>query len=209
MAVHVGVIDYGRGNLQSIVKALEHVGAFTSVLTTAGVMRESNLLVLPGVGAFREGMKGLRERGLDEGIYRFVESGRAVLGICLGCQMLMTKSEEFGCDDGLALIKGDVVRIPESAEPIPNVGWKRLLKVSSNQSRLPFPSIREGEWAYFVHSFHCVPDDPGMVLSHVRHGGNDITAIIGKDNLFGFQFHPEKSGKGGLEMLRDFLGLVA
>lgn len=209
MTIHVGVIDYGRGNLKSIVKALEHVGAFTSVLTTAAEMRESDLLVLPGVGAFGEGMKGLRERGLDEGIYRFVENGRAVLGICLGCQMLMTKSEEFGEGGGLALIKGDVIRIPESTETVPNVGWKRLVKVSNDRSRLPFPSIGEGKWAYFVHSFHCVPDDPGVVLSYVRHGGNDITAIIGKDNLFGFQFHPEKSGKGGLEMLRDFLSLVA
>ena len=101
-----------------------------------------------------------------------------------------------------------MVRIPESPEAIPNAGWKRLINVSTDQSRLSFASVQEGEWVYFVHSFHCEPDNSGNILSMVRHGGNLITAIIGENNVFGFQFHPEKSGKKGLEILRDVLRLV-
>ena len=206
--VQVGVIDYGLGNLKSIVKALDSVGACPSLVAHSDATDTCDLLVVPGVGAFGEGMMGVRKRGLDEGISRFVESGRPVLGICLGCQMLLTKSEEFGVADGLDLIKGNVIRIPESPEAIPNVGWKRLVNVSTDLSRLPFASIQEGEWVYFVHSFHCEPDNSANVLSSVHHGGNYITAIIGENNVFGFQFHPEKSGQKGLEMLRDALRLV-
>ncbi len=206
--VRVGVIDYGLGNLKSIVNALDAVGACPSLVARSDAIEACALLIVPGVGAFGEGMRGVRERGLDEGICRFVESGRPVLGICLGCQMLLTKSEEFGVADGLDLIKGNVVRIPESSEAIPNAGWKRLINVSTNQSRLSFASIQDGEWVYFVHSFHCEPDNSGNILSMVRHGGNLITAIIGENNVFGFQFHPEKSGKKGLEILRDVLRLV-
>ncbi len=208
MTVRVGVIDYGRGNLKSIMKALEHVGARPRLLDSLVATHSSELLVLPGVGAFAEGMRGLHERGLDEGIRRFVESGGVVLGICLGCQMLMTTSDEFGGGDGLDLIRGRVVGLPASSEAIPNVGWKRLINVSDDQAHLHFPSIREGEWAYFVHSFHCTPTDTANVLASVRHGGNLVTAVIGKDNVFGFQFHPEKSGTNGLEMLRDVLRFI-
>jgi len=136
--VRVGVIDYGLGNLKSIVNAPGAVGACPSLVAHSDAMEACALLIVPGVGAFGEGMRGVRERVVYEGICRFVERGRPVLGICLGCQMLLPKSEEFGAADGLDIIKGDVVRIPESPEAIPNAGWKRLFNVSTDRSRLSF-----------------------------------------------------------------------
>lgn len=208
MTIRVGIVDSGRGNLKSLFTALEHLEALPNLIASPEEMGHSDIVILPGVGAIGDVMTRLRDRGLDDGIKRFVDCGRPILGICLGCQMLMTRSEEFDGALGLDLVHGSVIRIPESSEPIPNVGWKRLEKASHSQVRLPFPSARGGEWFYFVHSFYCVPDDPKMVLSAVNHGGNNIAAIIGKDNIFGFQFHPEKSGVSGLKLLGEFLRFV-
>ena len=209
MSARVGIVDYGRGNLHSIQKALEAVGADVSMIVKAGT-HDFDLLVIPGVGAFSEGMQGLKERGLDEFTVRFAQTGRPVLGICLGSQLLMSQSEEFGSTEGLALIAGDVVKIPSSSEPIPHAGWKRLQHVdfSASTRNNPFPCVADGTWTYFVHSYHCQPTDKANVSAIVRHGENHITAAISKDNVFGFQFHPEKSGPPGLQMLSDFLRLA-
>lgn len=207
MRVRVGVVDYGRGNLHSIIKALKFIDADTIVALNAHAIQDVHLLILPGVGAFSEGMRGLRERGQDEALSRFVESGRIILGICLGCQMLLSNSEEFGFNRGLNLIQGVVVKIPFSQDPVPLVGWKQLRQVCHDHQRLPFPSINESVYAYFVHSYYCRPVDEKAVLATVIHGNNYLPAIVGKENVFGFQFHPEKSGAVGLDMLRDLLKL--
>ena len=208
MSVRIAVVDYGRGNLHSIVKALDCAGARAKLITEDD-RSEFDLLVIPGVGAFAAAMRELRNRGLDKFVYRFAESGRRVLGICLGCQMLMSNSEEFEGEQGLGLIAGEVVLIPPSSEPVPHVGWKKLQNVNLRgaQREDPFPSIKNGVWTYFVHSFHCVPQDTANLRATVTHGDKDLTAIVGRDNIFGFQFHPEKSGPAGLEILRDFLKL--
>ncbi len=208
MRTRVGIVDYGRGNLHSIVKALEFIGVDAILMTDAHSIMNMHLIVLPGVGAFSEGMKGLHERGLDEALCKFAASGRGVLGICLGCQMLMSGSNEFGYTSGLDIIRGNVLLIPPSQEPVPHVGWKQLKQVCSDTHLLPFLSLKKYLWAYFVHSYYCNPTNKDFVLATVAHGNNDLTAIVGKDNVFGFQFHPEKSAGGGLEMLRDFLKLA-
>ncbi|KJU81338.1 imidazole glycerol phosphate synthase subunit HisH [Candidatus Magnetobacterium bavaricum] len=208
MKTRVGVVDYGRGNLHSIVKALEFIGAEVILTEDANFIMDMHLLVLPGVGAFSEGMKGLHERGLDEALYKFAESGRVLLGICLGSQMLMSGSNEFGYTSGLNLIDGNVLLIPPSHEHVPNVGWKQLNHVCADINLLPFSSLQKYVWAYFVHSYYCNPANKECVLATVKHGNNDLPAIVGKNNVFGFQFHPEKSGVGGLAMLSDFLSLA-
>lgn len=206
MTARVGVVDYGRGNLHSIVNALKFIGAAVEVVTSDGP-HDLQLLVIPGVGAFSEGMHGLRTRGLDDFIWRFAAAGRPVLGICLGSQLLMSSSEEFGEAQGLGLIEGRVAGIPPSDEAVPHVGWKQLQDVAFTGDG-PFPSVADGVWAYFVHSYHCVPATVAHVAAQVSHGGQPITAVVAKDNVVGFQFHPEKSGSPGLRMLDDFLKLA-
>lgn len=207
MNLKVGIADYGLGNLHSIARALESIGAAPILVDNGNVATDPDVLVIPGVGAFSKGMLGLRARGLDELVFRLVEKGKPVIGICLGCQMLMSASEEFGSEAGLGLIPGSVALIPESAEPVPLVGWKKLQNVRPHLSAtsVALPSVRDGLWAYFVHSYRCLPTDPAHVLATVSHGGHEIAAIIGTRGVIGFQFHPEKSSRGGLRILQELL----
>jgi glutamine amidotransferase len=196
--------------LHSIARALKHVGAETTVAAGARELEDADLLVLPGVGAFSEGMRGLRERGQHEALLRLVGAeGRPVLGVCLGCQMLFSSSEEFEGGEGLSLVPGQVLKIDSTEEPVPHVGWKRLRQVCTDRQRLPFPAVTEAVMVYFVHSYYCLPRSEAHVLATVQHGGAQLPAVLGRGNVFGFQFHPEKSGAAGLEMLRDFLKLAA
>lgn len=200
---NVAVIDYGRGNIHSIVKALNTVGAKVTVYTDDSFLEE-DLVILPGVGAFSEGMKGLKERGQDTALKKFAGMGKPILGICLGCQLLLSQSEEFGVTQGLNLISGRVVAIPESKESIPHVGWKKIRM----RKNISFLSSDYSAWGYFVHSYCCMLNDDENLLATVEHGLNEVAAIIGSKNIYGFQFHPEKSGPGGLVLLKKFLGLI-
>jgi glutamine amidotransferase len=213
--VHVVVVDYGLGNLQSVCRALERCGATATVSSDASEIEQASRVVLPGVGAFSEGMRGLRERGLVEAVRNFAKSGRPLLGICLGMQLLANVSEEFGEHEGLKIIPGRVQAIPSrgtEGQPlrVPNVGWRALLEPDDvDWSGTPLRAVNGRSEVYLVHSFHVVPERKSDRLAHYMHGGHEITAAIRADSVIGFQFHPEKSGELGLSILREFLASSA
>lgn len=207
--MQVTIVDYGVGNLFSVSRALEQCGAEVIISSDPEVIERSERLVLPGVGAFEDGMNGLRACGLVEPIKRFAASGRPLLGICLGMQMLASASEEFGSHEGLGLIPGRVVPLPsavESGRPlkVPHIGWDGVEPAHPWTASL-MEDTAPGTAIYLVHSFHVLPDDPHHVLATYRFGDHAITAAIRRGNIQGCQFHPEKSGPAGLRMLSAFM----
>lgn len=209
--MHVVVVDYGLGNLQSVSRALERCGATVTLSSDAFEIEQASRVVLPGVGAFAAGMRGLHERGLVEPLRRFAASGRPLLGICLGMQLLATTSEEFGEHEGLQIIPGHVQPIPgQSIEGgqlrVPSVGWRELVRPGDQDwSGTPLRAVNGDSEVYLVHSFHMVPEHQSNHLADYLHGGHKITAAIKAGAVIGFQFHPEKSGELGLTILREFL----
>lgn len=207
----VTVVDYGVGNLFSVRRALEQSGA-TDILVSCDPVDIENAdrVVLPGVGAFADGIQGLRERGFAEPICRYAQSGRPLLGICLGMQMFATESEEFGRHAGLNLIPGKVVAIPhEGADgrqlKVPFIGWTSLVGARAALAGSYLKDTDENGSVYLVHSFHVVPDQEDDVLARYRYGKHEITAAIKRGNITGLQFHPEKSGNVGLQIMANFL----
>ncbi len=212
MTTHqVTVVDYGIGNLFSVRRALERCGGEVTLSSDPTVLERAERLVLPGVGAFAGGMQGLGERGLVEPIRRFAASGRPLLGICLGMQMLATASEEFGIHAGLGLIPGRVVAVPGRdvdgrPHKIPHVGWTALRAPRDAAWRDSLlADTPEGTSVYLVHSYAVVPDDAAHRLAHCEYGGHAVCAAIARGRITGFQFHPEKSGEAGLLILQRFL----
>lgn len=203
MSVNVTVVDYGVGNLLSVSKAFEHCGATVTFADTSAAIEKADYLVLPGVGAFASAMLALKERNLIEGIKSFASKERPFLGICLGMQLMLSETEEFGLHAGLDLISGKVVRISSSRLDgarlkVPHIAWK---KVSSSS-----PEV-DGKSFYFIHSYHAMPEDHADLFATCDYGGREITAMIKKDNLLGCQFHPEKSAEAGLNLLSEFIRL--
>ncbi|HSV75299.1 MAG TPA: imidazole glycerol phosphate synthase subunit HisH [Chthonomonadales bacterium] len=206
----IAVVDYGAGNLGSVHKALRYIGASVEVTRAPDAVRRADALVLPGVGAFRHCMAGLAEAGLTGAVRAFVESGRPFLGICVGLQMLFSESEERGWEPGLGVLPGRVVRLRFDGSEgeglkVPHVGWNAL--------RFPregalFRDVPDGARAYFVHSYHPEPDDPGLTTALTDHG-YPFCCAVERGNIHATQFHPEKSGAVGLRILRNFAGLVA
>ncbi len=206
MRVHV--VDYGTGNLHSVVNALRHVGAEPVIAEDGAALEDADRIVLPGVGAFADGMRGLSQRGHDDLLRRHAGRSRPLLGICLGAQFLMSSSDEFGHHRGLGLIPGRVVRIPAEGVKVPHVGWNRLEAGETGPwSTTPLCGAEIGSWAYFVHSFHMLPDDPLHVAATCRYGSHRITAAVALGPVCGMQFHPDKSGQAGLAMLASFLSI--
>jgi len=208
----VTVVDYGLGNLFSVSRALEQVGAQVEITDSAAKIADATHLVLPGVGAFRDGMAGLQSRALVEPLRGYGRSGRPFLGICLGMQLLFEWSAEFGRKEGLGLMKGGVEAIPATGtdgrpHKIPHIGWNELELPASRQAwtGTPLESLEAGEPAYFVHSFTAVPAEPSDRLADAYYDGCVISAAVGRDALFGCQFHPEKSGPAGLRILESFV----
>ena len=204
----IAIIDYGVGNLFSLASSLASLGFDAVVTGDPAVIRKADRLILPGVGAFGDAADKLRETGLDDLIRDEVKKGKELLGICLGMQLLFEKSSEYGAHRGLGLLKGEVVPLEGMIDPklkIPHIGWNALSYVKPD-CRL-FRSIREGDFVYFVHSFHAV--GCGDSLAATAEYGIPVTAVVAKDNVFGCQFHPEKSGKVGLAILSAFAGGVA
>ena len=199
----IAIIDYGVGNLFSLASSLASLGFDAVVTGDSAVIRKADRLILPGVGAFGDAADKLRETGLDDLIRDEVKKGKELLGICLGMQLLFEKSYEYGVHAGLGLLKGEVVPLEGMIDPtlkIPHIGWNAL-KYVKPECRL-FRSIREGDFVYFVHSFHAVGCEDS--LSATSEYGIPVTAVVAKDNVFGCQFHPEKSGKVGLAILSAF-----
>ncbi len=198
----IAIIDYGVGNLFSLSCSFKAINANVVVTGDPDVIKKADKLVLPGVGAFEDAAKKLRETELDILIKEEARKGKPLLGICLGMQMLFDKSYEYGCHEGLGLISGEVVpmegSIPSELK-IPHIGWNALKFTKPSPL---FKYINEGDFVYFVHSFYAKDCDNDLIAT--TEYGNQLTAAVGKDNIFGCQFHPEKSGSVGLNILRAF-----
>ncbi len=209
----IAIIDYGMGNLRSVEKALQRVGAEVHIITRPEEAAGAEALVLPGVGAFGQAMDRLREAGMDALVKSWVADDRPFLGICLGLQLLFSESEEFGPVQGLGIVPGRVVRFagpayePHDGEPglkVPHIGWNQIEVVRPHPVTADLP---KGAMTYFVHSFYVVPDDSEWTALTSDHGV-EFTAAVARGNLFASQFHPEKSGQVGLLMLTNFVRLV-
>ena len=200
----IGIIDYGVGNLFSLRRSLEYVGAQAVVSGDEAVLRSVGKLILPGVGAFGDAAAKLRATGLDRLVLEEAAVGKPLLGICLGMQLLFEESEEYGLHKGLGLMPGRVVamegRLPAGL-PIPHIGWNGL--TLTNPACPLFRDTKDGDCVYFVHSFYA--EGCGDALAATAEYGLDLTATVWRDNVYGCQFHPEKSGPVGLQMLRAFV----
>lgn len=208
----VAVIDYGVGNLLSVSRAFAHCGAEVVVTSDPAAIRAARRVVLPGVGAFANGMQALREHRLDAVVRDVAAAGTPLLGICLGMQMLMETSEEFGETEGLGLIPGRVVGIPAidtAGQPlkVPHIGWNELVLPEGRASwqGSVLEAVPPGDAAYFVHSFMARPQAGEHRLADCLVGGHRVCAAVKRDNVQGCQFHPEKSGNVGLAIIQTFL----
>jgi glutamine amidotransferase len=203
----LAVIDYGAGNLRSVLHALTHLGAESlRIVRTAHDLRGATKIILPGVGAFGAGIHKLHEQGLVQPVREAVFAGTPYLGICLGMQFLFDSSDEMGDHKGLGLLAGHVTRFPDvPGLKVPHMGWNqlRVLKASRLLHDLP-----EASYAYFVHSYYCVPSGADDVAAVVDYG-IPFTAVVQRDNIYGVQFHPEKSQQTGLRILTNFLEIDA
>jgi glutamine amidotransferase len=217
----VVVIDYGAGNLRNVCKALEHVGTDPVLTSDAHDLERADKIVLPGVGAFADCLHGLQSRNLYEPLRDIALSGKPLLGICVGMQLLFDIGEEMGEWRGLGLIGGHVVRFrfdtetrdsraemtgsqlqsPISNLKVPHIGWNQI---EPKQAHPLLRDVLPGSFAYFVHSYHPVVDDPAYVVA-TTHYGYDFASVVAKLNVWGIQFHPEKSQDVGLQMLRNFV----
>ncbi|MBQ8429770.1 MAG: imidazole glycerol phosphate synthase subunit HisH [Clostridia bacterium] len=198
----IAIIDYGVGNLFSLRSSLERVGAETSVTSNKAAIRAADKIILPGVGAFEDAAKKLKELGLDEVVKDEAVKGKPLMGICLGMQMLFERSYEYGCHEGLGLLKGSVVPLKgyvDDGLKIPHIGWNALRFEKENSL---FRYCKEGDCVYFVHSYYA-SDCEDSVIATAEYG-KTVTAAVAKGNVMGCQFHPEKSGEVGLRILRAF-----
>ncbi len=198
----IAIIDYGVGNLFSLVSSFKVIGADTVITGDVEIIKKADKLILPGVGAFGDAIRKLRETALDKVLIEEAKNGKPVMGICLGMQMLFEKSYEYGEYDGLGLLKGEVVpmekRLPKSLK-IPHIGWNALIYKKENPI---FKYINNGDCVYFVHSYYAEGCDDSLLAT--AEYGKELTAAVAKGNIYGCQFHPEKSGKVGLNILKAF-----
>ncbi len=207
----IAIIDYGVGNLYSVEKALRCFTDEVIITEEAKDIANAGALVLPGVGSFEAGMHGLKIRNLIEPVQQFARSGKPLLGICLGAQILLSKGYEFGEFDGLGLIPGKVVKFPTlpAEAKIPHIGWNQITKApASNWNASLLHDIPEQSHTYFVHSYVLVPDDPTHQFTLTTYGGYEFCSAVRKDNVYGTQFHPEKSGEVGLKIIENFIKLI-
>ncbi len=204
----IALLDYGSGNLRSAHKALLKVGADVRIAQRPGEMKDARAVVLPGVGAFDDCINALRKQELLEASREFIQSGRPFLGICVGYQALFEKSEEFNsCATGLGIFAGKVVRFSnDHGLKIPQIGWNQL-DVVKPECPL-FRGISSGSYVYFVHSFFPQPADDSIVATRTEYG-KTFASSVWRDNVFATQFHPEKSQAVGLQLLKNFVSLVA
>lgn len=212
MSSEVTVIDYGVGNLFSVCRALEHCGAKPVLASTPEAIRDAGKILLPGVGAFQDGMAQLRTRGMEDAIKSAAANGTPLLGVCLGMQLLLDRSEEFGATNGLGLISGDVVAIPHQTTSgkrlkIPHIGWSSLQPAPAHPSwtHTLIETLAPGTAMYFIHSFMAKPHDDACRVADCMYEDIRIAAVIRRGKVWGTQFHPEKSGEAGLALLRQFV----
>ncbi len=204
------LIDYGAGNIFNVVRAFEHLNCRVDVTSTQDSLTDADFLVLPGVGAFGDGIASLRKNGLIGPILEWIKTDKPFIGICLGMQLLMSNSDEFGYHEGLGVIEGQVRRLPpQSGLKVPNIGWQTLQPgidgdISLWQSTF-LQTLDPLKDMYFVHSYAAYPKDTKHWLAHSTFGNHYFCSVIRKNNVFACQFHPEKSGQSGLDILHQFL----
>jgi glutamine amidotransferase len=214
--ISVAVVDYHMGNVLSVYRACEAVGLSAVVTSDASTINLADGVILPGVGAFGDAMASIRSLGLDEILRRVSASGKPILGICLGMQLLMTQSEEFGFHDGLNLIAGRVIRFDQPRDQagrvlkVPHVGWNSIHPPSPNPDwdDSILEGLNDAAEMYFVHSYFVIPEDPTFVRSISRYGQFEFASVIQSANLMTCQFHPENSGTAGLRVYRNFRRIV-
>ena len=204
----ISVIDYGLCNLYNVSNALNHLKAKVEIIENPRDVSNATHLILPGVGAFKNGMRGLKIRNLIEPIKEHIDKNKPFLGICLGMQMMLSKSYEFGEIEGLNIIDGDVVKIPQindkgQTHKIPHIGWNRIIY---KDDRITHGQNEKSSMS-FVHSYKAECNNPNNILAHTLYNDIEISAIINSKNAYGCQFHPEKSGKYGLRLLNEFIKL--
>lgn len=203
----IAIIDYGAGNLQSVRKALDFIGCEARVTDRPEDLETAEAAVLPGVGAFGDAMASLESRGLVDPVRAFIRQGKPFLGICLGLQLLFDSSEESPGVKGLGVLPGKILRIPDGEGlKVPHIGWNSL-SFPNGRGRL-FAGLSQEPYVYFVHSYYLKAEDPEIVAATTEYGVT-IHAAVEKGNLFACQFHPEKSGAEGLQILRNFAALAA
>ncbi len=199
----IAIIDYGMGNLRSVQKAFEKIGVTARIVPFPRDIEKASGSVLPGVGAFGQAMENLRAIGWDMALRDAVKRGVPFIGICLGMQLLFESSEEMGQHEGLGILHGEVKRFDGSLK-VPQMGWNQM---HVQQSSPLLRDVAEGSYAFFVHSYYCVPREPGIVLATTEYGA-EFASVVGRSNVFGAQFHPEKSQSVGLKMLENFASIV-
>ncbi len=201
----IAIIDYKMGNLRSVAKAFEKVGAKVLVTSRVEDLKKSEAIILPGVGAFGQGMVRLGELGIISTLLKEIKQGKPFLGICLGMQLLFTRSYEHGLHKGLGIIDGEVKSFPQKLK-IPHMGWNNAKsKVKSQKSKVDIlKNMPNGSYFYFVHSYYVIPEEKSVVYAMTDYGIK-FPSVVRKDNVFGVQFHPEKSQESGLRVLKNFV----
>ena len=201
----VGIVDYNMGNLASVYNACKLIGVDAHIVSDPNKLQDYERVILPGVGAFKDAMEHLEQTGMKQAVLDFAASGKPIIGICLGMQLLFESSEEFGLTKGLGLIPGKVVAFDKSKmdmedHKVPHVGWNILFNKPS-----PLFQNLSNPYLYFVHSFHAVTEEKYIIGT--THYGYDFTSAVNKDNIYGFQPHPEKSHDNGIQILKNFMNL--
>jgi glutamine amidotransferase len=203
---NIVVVDYGAGNVQSVVNALDALGIHAELTSDAAVIRRADGIIVPGVGAAQDTISNLERRGLVEPVLDIIEREIPYLGICMGMQALMSSSDENGGQPCLDVIPG-VGRRFETTQPVPHMGWNQVQRTPVGSQHPIFDDIPDGAEFYFVHSYYCAPTDPGWVLAETDYDGR-FACVLGRGNLIATQFHPEKSGAFGLRLLANFARIV-
>lgn len=199
----ISIIDYGMGNLRSVQKALEFIGAEAEITGDRDRILKSSGIILPGVGAFPDAMENIKKLGIDGVLKRAVEAGIPLMGICLGMQLLFEESEEVRPTKGFGFLKGKIKKFEVDLK-IPHMGWNNL--VIDNPCKI-LRNVKEGSYVYFVHSYYAAIEEEGILNAHSVYG-IDTPAVVSKGNVYGLQFHPEKSGEPGMQMLKNFWELI-
>lgn len=207
-------MDYGLGNLFSVERACESAGLEGVITCDPDMLRRSDAVILPGVGAFSTAMLSLDRTGLSDAIRDFVATGRPFVGVCLGIQLLMAESTEFGTHRGLGILDGSVVRLRpvlDSDEPlkVPHMQWNRILEIAPRRWQGTLLSgLSGGDFMYFVHSYYVIPSDPQVVAATTRYANTEFCSVVQKDNVFACQFHPERSGRLGLRIYANLARML-
>ena len=209
--MNIVVIDYGIGNIKSIKNAFEEFGVEVILSRKKEDILNANGVILPGVGAFSHGMNNLIKYNLVNIIHEYVKTNKPILGICLGMQMMLEESEEFGITKGLGLIKGKVIKIPVDETKkvkLPHISWNGIKVKNINWENTILENVPENSDMYFVHTYVASPEDENETLSVTKYGGTEFCSSLKKNNIYGCQYHPEKSSKKGLLIIKNFIKIV-